>query len=64
MEAIDLYNEETAKMKEQGGGRDQVNISSLFLFYRATVREKGKLQLTRSAKLGECIVLKRVYRSQ
>lgn len=29
MEAIDLYNEETAKMKEQGGGREQVNI--LFL---------------------------------
>ena len=24
MEAIDLYNEETAKMKEQGGG-DKVN---------------------------------------
>lgn len=29
MEAIDLYNEETAKMKEQGGGRDKVNDYSL-----------------------------------
>ena len=32
MEAIDLYNEETAKMKEQGGSREQVNIFFLRRF--------------------------------
>lgn len=39
MEAIDLYNEETAKMKEQGGGREQVNI---FFLRRFTALETDR----------------------
>ena len=39
MEAIDLYNEETAKMKEQSSGREQVNI---FFLQRFTARETDK----------------------
>ena len=39
MEAIDLYNEETAEMREQGGGREQVNI---FFLRRFTARETDK----------------------
>ena len=39
MEAIDLYNKETAKMKEQGGGREQVNI---FFLRRFTALETDR----------------------
>lgn len=31
MEAIDLYKEETAKMEEQGGGREKVNSTVIFM---------------------------------
>ncbi|RMX46073.1 hypothetical protein pdam_00002032 [Pocillopora damicornis] len=31
MEAIDLYNEETAKMRDQGGGREQVSTNPILI---------------------------------
>ncbi|XP_027043917.1 WD repeat-containing protein 3-like [Pocillopora damicornis] len=39
MEAIDLYNEETAKMRDQGGGREQVSTNPILIAHgNITVR--------------------------
>ncbi|PFX34624.1 WD repeat-containing protein 3 [Stylophora pistillata] len=60
MEAIDLYNEETAKMKEQGGGRDQVSTNPILIAHGNITPARYVLEVVkkiRSSELEESLIV-------
>ncbi|CAH3120735.1 unnamed protein product [Pocillopora meandrina] len=60
MEAIDLYNEETAKMKEQGGGREQVSTNPILIAHGNITPARYVLEVVkkiRSSELEESLIV-------